>query len=368
MRTLLVTNDFPPRPGGIQAYCHALALGQPAGELVVYASSHEGDVAFDARQPFPVVRDRSTMLLPTPRVARAVAQVARAEGCDRVWFGATAPLALMAERLPVQRAVSCTYGHELGWAKVPGARQLLQKMARQVDVLTCLSAYTRDKLAQTLPAAQLALLPSGVDTSVFHPGAGDGVVRQRHGLASRPVVVCVSRLVPRKGQQRLIRALSLVQRRVPDAALLLVGGGPMLAELQSLVTQLGLDRHVVLTGEVPWEELPAHYAAGDVFAMPCHDRWRGVEVEGLGIVFLEASATGLPVVAGRSGGSPDTVLDGVTGHVIDGSSVPELAARLTDLLQDPARSAQFGQAGREWMLRDWQWDVLSGRLRELLAG
>ena len=368
MRTLLVTNDFPPRPGGIQAYCHALALRQPAGELVVYTSSWKGDAAFDAAQGFPVVRDRSRVLLPTPRVVRAVSDVARAEGCDRVWFGATAPLAWMARQLPVERAVACTMGHELGWAALPGARQALQRMASQVDVLTCLSAFTRDRLAKVMPAEKLAMLPSGVDTDVFRPDAGGGAIRERHGLGSRPVIVCVSRLVRRKGQDRLIKALSLVQQQIPDAALLLVGGGPLRPELTSLTEQLGLSRDVVLTGGVPWDELPAHYAAGDVFAMPCHDRHRGLEVEGLGIVFLEAAATGLPVVAGRSGGSPDTVQEGVTGHLVDGSSVQEVAARITGLLTDPVRAARMGQAGRSWMQADWQWEAMAARLRGLLAG
>jgi phosphatidylinositol alpha-1,6-mannosyltransferase len=180
--------------------------------------------------------------------------------------------------------------------------------------------------------------------------------------------VCVSRLVPRKGQDRLVRALPLVLKEVPDAALLIVGGGPAMPRLQRLVAELGLGRDVVLTGSVPWEELPAHYDAGDVFAMPCRDRLGGLEVEGLGIVFLEASATGLPVVAGRSGGSPDAVLDGVTGHVLDTTSVGELAFRLVPLLQHPHAAQQMGSAGREWVEREWRWDVLAARLRGLLAG
>jgi phosphatidylinositol alpha-1,6-mannosyltransferase len=368
MRTLVVTNDFPPRPGGIQAYVHGLASRQPDGEVVVYASSHPGAAAFDAVQPFPVFRDSSRVLLPTPRVRKAVRAVAEAEGCDRVWFGAMAPLALMAGGLGVERVVASSQGHELGWGVLPGARQLLHRMAAQVDVVTVLSGYTEGRLTRLLPGTALARLPSGVDTSVFRPGAGEGLVRERHGLASRPVVVCVSRLVPRKGQELLVRALPMIRREVPDAALLLVGGGPLLPRLTKLVADLGLSRDVVLTGEVPWEELPAHYAAGDVFAMPCRDRLRGLEVEGLGIVFLEAAATGLPVVAGRSGGSPDTVQDGVTGHLVDGSSPAEVASRLTALLLDPAGAAAMGARGRAWMESDWQWGVLAARLRGLLAG
>jgi len=180
------------------------------------------------------------------------------------------------------------------------------------------------------------------------------------------VVVCVSRLVPRKGQDVLIRAMPEVRRRVPDAQLLIVGGGPHQPALQQLSREMGVD--AVFTGSVPWEELPAHYDAGDVFAMPCRTRRGGLEVEGLGIVFLEASATGLPVVAGRSGGSPDAVLEGQTGHVVDGTSVAAVAAATADLLAAPDRAREMGAAGRRWVEREWRWDVLAQRLRALLAG
>ena len=368
MRTLVVTNDFPPRPGGIQAFVHSLAVRQPADEVVVYASSWKGTAAFDAAQPFPVVRDRASVLLPTPRALRAVREVARAEGCDRVWFGAAAPLGLLARGLGLSRAVASTHGHEVGWAMLPGTRQVLSRIGRQVDVVTYLGDYTRSRLAPALKGVRLEQLPSGVDTATFFPGSGGDVVRRRLGLESRPVVVCVSRLVPRKGQDILIRALPLVQQRVPDAALLIVGGGPSLPSLRKLAGSLGVADDVVLTGTVPWEELPAHYDAGDVFAMPCRSRLAGLEVEGLGIVFLEASATGLPVVAGRSGGSPDAVLDGVTGHVVDGTSVASVAERVAGLLEDPVRARAMGEAGREWVEKQWRWDVLAQRLRDLLAG
>jgi phosphatidylinositol alpha-1,6-mannosyltransferase len=367
VRTLVVTNDFPPRPGGIQAYVHSLAVRQPPGEVVVYASSWKGAAAFDAAQPFPVVRARTSVLLPTPRVLRAAREVARAEGCDRVWFGAAAPLGLLARGLDLSRSVASTHGHEVGWALAPGTRQVLSRIGRDVDVVTYLGEYTHARLKGAFRRTTMAPLPSGVDTTVFRPGAGGAEVRARHGLASRPVIVCVSRLVPRKGQDVLIKALPLVQQAIPDAALLIVGGGPALSGLRAQVAALGLERDVALTGSVPWEELPAHYDAGDVFAMPCRSRYAGLEVEGLGIVFLEASATGLPVVAGRSGGSPDAVLDGETGYLVDGTSVPEVAGRLVELLQDPELARKLGDAGREWVERAWRWDLLAQRLRGLLS-
>ncbi len=369
MRTLVVTNDFPPRPGGIQAFVASLARRQPDGEVVVYAPAWKGAPAYDAAQPFPVVRHPGTLMLPVPDVLRRARQVAAAEGCDRVWFGAAAPLALLAGPLDLARSVASTHGHEVGWAALPGSRQVLRRIGRQVDVVTYLGAYTRSRLAGAFgPRARLAPLPSGVDPEVFRPGAGGEQVRRRHGLADRPVVVCVSRLVPRKGQDVLISALPAVRARVPGAALLLVGGGPDAPRLRRLAAENGVADDVVLTGSVPWEELPAHYDAGDVFAMPCRSRFAGLEVEGLGIVFLEASATGLPVVAGRSGGSPDAVLDGVTGRLVDGMRVAEVADAVAGLLADPERSRAMGAAGREWVEREWRWDVLAARLRALLAG
>ena len=369
MTTLVVTNDFPPRPGGIQAYVHNLAVRQPAGELVVYASGWPGAAAFDADQPFEVVRHPGSLLLPTPGALRRVRAVARARECDRVWFGAAAPLGLLAGPLGLQRSVASTYGHEVGWARLPVSRQALRRIGREVDVVTYLAEYTRRRIAPALgPGARLEALPPGVDAQAFRPGSGGEQVRRAHGLSDRPVVVCVSRLVPRKGQDVLVRALPEVRRRVPGAVLLVVGGGPDAPRLHRLAAEHDVSDAVVLTGEVPWADLPAHYDAGDVFAMPCRTRRAGLDVEGLGIVYLEASATGLPVVAGRSGGAPDAVLDGVTGHVVDGRCVPEVARRVAELLADPERSRAMGEAGRAWVQRDWRWDVLAARLGSLLAG
>jgi phosphatidylinositol alpha-1,6-mannosyltransferase len=334
--------------------------------MVVYGPAWPGAGAFDAAQPFPVVRHPTSLMLPEPRVLRRARQIAATEGCDRVWFGAAAPLGLLAKPLALQRSVASTHGHEVGWAMLPGSRQVLRRIGRDLDVVTYLGDYTRARLAPLMP--RLEKLPSGVDTELFRPGAGGDEVRRLHGLADRPVVVCVSRLVPRKGQDVLIRALPAIRRRVPGAALLCVGGGPHLATLQRLARERDVAEAVVLTGSVPWEQLPAYYDAGDVFAMPCRTRRAGLEVEGLGIVFLEASATGLPVVAGRSGGSPDAVLDGTTGYVVDGTSVQAVAESVAGLLAEPERARAMGAAGRAWVEQEWRWDVLAGRLRALLAG
>ncbi|GAA2167599.1 glycosyltransferase family 4 protein [Actinomadura napierensis] len=372
-KTLVVTNDFPPRPGGIQAFVHGLAVRRPPGSVVVYAPAWKGAAAFDAEQPFPVVRHPGSLMLPEPGVLRRASALLRAERCDSVVFGAAAPLGLLApalRRRGARRIVGITHGHEAGWAALPVARSLLGRIGDGVDTLTYLGEYTRSRMARALSpaaAARMARLAPGVDETLFRAGAGGAEIRARHGLADRPVAVCVSRLVPRKGQDALIRAWPRVLAKVPDAALLLVGGGPYRAELERLAASEGVAGSVVFTGSVPWAELPAHYDAGDVFAMPCRTRRRGLDVEGLGIVYLEASATGLPVVAGDSGGAPDAVLDGETGVVVPGRSVPRVAGAVAGLLADPERARAMGRAGRAWVEREWRWDVQAARLDALLS-
>jgi phosphatidylinositol alpha-1,6-mannosyltransferase len=296
----------------------------------------------------------------------------REHGCTSVWFGAAAPLGLMApalRRAGARRLVATTHGHEAGWAQLPGARQLLRRIGEGTDTITYLGEYTRSRIAGVLTeaaAARMVQLPPGVDEKTFHPDSGGAEVRERLGLTDRPVVVCVSRLVPRKGQDTLVRAMPRILAAVPDAVLLVVGGGPYAAELRRLAASTGVAGSVRFTGPVPWSQLPAHYGAGDVFAMPCRTRRGGLDVEGLGIVYLEASATGLPVVAGDSGGAPDAVLEGETGWVVRGGDADQTADRVTALLLDPALRARMGERGRAWIEDRWRWDLLADRLRDLL--
>jgi phosphatidylinositol alpha-1,6-mannosyltransferase len=305
-------------------------------------------------------------------VLRRAKEIAKAHRCEAVWFGAAAPLALLAPTLRpggLQRAVACTHGHEVGWAMLPMTRSALRRIGRTMDVVTFVSRYTRSRVAAAFgPLAALEQLPAGVDTALFRPDPGArSAIRARYRLSDRPVISCVSRLVPRKGQDVLVRALPLIRRRVPYAVLLLVGGGPYEARLRRLAERAGVGDHVRLTGPVPWSELPAHHAVGDVFAMPCRTHGGGLDVEGLGLVFLEAAASGLPVVAGRSGGAPETVRPGETGTVVDGRDVAEVADAVADLLADPDLAAKYGAAGRNWMLRGWRWDQRAAALAQLLG-
>ncbi|MET8457837.1 glycosyltransferase family 4 protein [Streptomyces parvulus] len=368
-RTLIVTNDFPPARGGIETFVRELADRFPPDEVVVFtsAAAREGE-SF----PYPVTHHGARTLLPTPHAIAHAASVARRYGCDRVWFGAAAPLGLMAERLRhtagIRTAVATTHGHEVWWARTPCARSLLRRVGTGVDTVTWLGPSTRRPVEAALaPGTRTARLAPGVDADAFHPAVDGGPVRDRYGLGRRPVILCAARLVPRKGQDTLIRALPWVRRAVPDAVLLLVGDGPYAPELRRLALREGVLDAVVLAGGYPHRELPAFYAAADVFAMPCRTRRGGLEVEGLGIVYLEAAASGLPVVAGDSGGAPDAVREGRTGHVVEGRSVAATADRLIRLLRNPAEARAMGARGRAWVRAEWTWDRAHETLRGLLG-
>ena len=373
-RVLLVSNDFPPRRGGIQSYLQELVdhlVTDGTHTLMVYAPKWKGADEFDRAAAYQVVRHPGTLMLPVPDVAGRMRGLIKSTGAETVWFGAAAPLALMAplaRDAGVERAVASTHGHEVGWSMLPLARTALRRIGTGTDVVTYVSRYTRGRFASAFGSrAALEHLPPGVDTERFAPDeVARAELRARYRLGDRPVVVCVSRLVPRKGQDMLIRAMPAIRQRAPGAALVVVGGGPYRTSLQRLADRFGVGEHVVFTDGVPGDELPAHHAMADVFAMPCRTRGAGLDVEGLGIVYLEASATGVPVVAGRSGGAPETVRDGETGVVVDGWDVGAIAAAVSDLLADPVRAARMGEAGRRWVLDDWQWATRAKRLAGLL--
>ena len=373
-RTLLVTNDFPPRRGGIQSYLEQFVRRLTAAggeEVTVYAPRWKGSEDYDRAAPFRVVRHPTTLMLPEPTVDRRMRALIGDLGIETVWFGAAAPLALLAMRAReagATRVLASTHGHEVGWSMLPGARSALRRIGETVDVVTYVSRYTRGRFASAFgPYAGLEHLPPGVDTDRFRPDpAARARLRERHGLGERPVAVCVSRLVPRKGQDMLIKAWPRISGRVPGAALVIVGGGPHAEALLRLARENGAGADIIFTGGVPAEDLPGYYAMGDVFAMPCRTRGAGLDVEGLGIVFLEASASGVPVVAGNSGGAPETVLDGETGRVVDGRDLEEIIDTISVLLADPVAAGRMGAAGREWVSRDWNWAVHTERLAGLL--
>ena len=375
-RTLVITNDFPPRPGGIQTFGYEIVRRFDPESVTVLTSNWEGAAEFDAAQDFKIIRANTQTLVPSKSTLAMAREIVVAEDISRVLFGAAAPLGLLASslrKLGVKNIVGMTQGHETGWAMTPGTRQALRKIGNDTDYLTYISEYTHKKIAKALSpdaAARMRRIVPGVDVTEFSPanlGIGNQL-RAELGWMDRPVIVCVSRLMARKGQDELIRALPQVHRTTPNASLIIVGEGPYRKDLEHLVTKLGLAEFVHLTGKVSQKELPNWYAAGDIFAMPCRTRMGGWDVEGLGIVFLEGSATGLPVIVGDSGGAIDAVVDNETGYLVDGNNTSEIAQRISFLISNPDVAKRMGEAGRNWVTQEWTWDQNFKKLDGLLSG
>jgi phosphatidylinositol alpha-1,6-mannosyltransferase len=372
---LFVTNDFGPRAGGIETFVIGLIERRPFGTTIVYTSSQDGSESYDQqwkeKYGVVVIRDRAKILLPTPRVARNLARIIKAEKITVAAFGAAAPLGLLSasmKRAGVIKSIALTHGHEVWWAKVFPFNLAMKRIGSTVDLLTYLGDFTRNAISQSLTKkaiGQMVKIAPGIDVDHFSPQ--DSTQLRKHlGLENKKVIVSVGRLVHRKGQDRLIESMPKILEKIPDAHLLIVGQGPYLEHLARLVAINNLSEHVSFIGRIQYTELPEYICVGDVFAMPSRSRLAGLEVEGLGIVYLEASACGLPVVAGASGGAPDAVVEGVTGLVVDGKNLDEIAEAIVSLLKDPQTAQRMGSAGRQWIIDNWRWEIWASQFNKLL--
>ena len=370
MTSLLVTNDFPPKMGGIQSYLWELWRRLPAAETTVMTTPYSGDRAWDAGQPFRVVRRRAPVLMPTRALARDVDALAREVGADVIFLDPALPLGMLTARLGAAPVVVVLHGAEI---TVPGrlpTRPVLGRVLRSAAGVVAAGGYP---LAEAVHAAGRSLpslvVAPGVDAERFRPAvdvAEKLAARAALGLdADARIVLGASRMVPRKGFDVLIAALGRLPR---DVQLVLVGDGRDRPRLERLAAASSLSHRVKFLGRVSAEDLPLAHRAADVFAMLCRDRWGGLEAEGFGIVFLEAGASGLACVAGRSGGSHEAVVDGETGYVVDPRDVGEITSRLRRVLDDPELRGRLGAAARARAEAEWSYDRRVEPLARLAAG
>ena len=376
-KILLVTNDFGPRTGGIETFVIGLFERIPQHTVIVFTSQQGDTRAYDKYWldtfGVRVIRDKSKILLPSWRVTRAAKKIVADENIDIAIFGAAAPLGLMSAALRksgVKKIIALTHGHEVWWSKIFPFNLAMKRIGATVDHLTYLGEFTRSAIARTLSdksvRAMVKIAP-GIDTSHFivHPDAVQ--LRKNLALEEKKIIVSVGRLVHRKGQDKLIESLPAILKKIPNAHLLLVGDGPYRTHLERMVSKASLQAHVTFTGRVMYDKLPQYVSAGDIFAMPSRSRFFGLEVEGLGIVYLEASACAVPVIAGNSGGAPDAVIEGVTGLCVDGTDANQIAGAVVKILNDPALASRMGAAGREWIVDQWRWEIWSTKFNSLLV-
>jgi phosphatidylinositol alpha-1,6-mannosyltransferase len=374
--TLFITNDFGPRAGGIETFVHGLIERLPKGSVIVYTSAQLNSNEFDAKwlQDFgvEVIRDRSKILLPTPRVTMACQKILRERNLTRVAFGAAAPLGLMSRFLKsagAKKIVALTHGHEVWWAKVAPFSLLMRTMSKNIDAITYLGDYTKGEISKAISKndlGKLVQIAPGIDIDHFSP-VDSSNLRADLGLTDKSVIISVGRLVHRKGQDQLIASLPAIRAKIPNVHLVLVGVGPYQKHLEKLATKLKVTDCLTFIGRINYSELPKYICIGDIFAMPSRSRFFGLEVEGLGIVYLEASSCGLPVIGGKSGGAPDAVLIGESGLVVDGTSTLEIAEGCIELLSNPELCAVMGATGRQWIIDNWRWEIWATKYAALLA-
>lgn len=371
VRVLLITNDFGPRAGGIETFIEGLLGRLSQAQVTVFTSSQSQsenyDLTWKRNSGVNVIRDRSRILLPTPRVIASLRRIIREEEIELIWFGAAAPLGLSAKWLRlsgIKKIVALTHGHEVWWAKVPPFAWLLRFSARHIDNFGYLGSFTAKEISRAVPSEKLVQIAPGIDVEHFRPRGGE--LREKLKLSDGPVIVSVGRLVHRKGQDRLLEALPIIKREFPTITLLLIGEGPYRKELEGICKKLDLFENVKFLGRVSYEELPSYLSLGDFFVMPARSRLFGLEVEGLGIVYLEASACGLPVIVGNSGGAPDAVIHGETGFVVNGEDIEEIAERSLQLLKDEELRLNMSRQARVFVNKNWPWEIWSGEFNKIL--
>ncbi len=366
-RTLVITNDFGPRIGGIESFvtdvCRFLDH-----DVAVLTCRVPDSAAYDRGAGFPIFR-RDAVLLPTRSVTADAARLLRRFGADRVIFGAAAPLSLMAPALRAAGAtkiIGISHGHEIWWGRLPPSRALLRRMVAGLDHLTVISDFTAGELRSALPAAdgaKLIMMPPPVDPEVFRPDPGlvagrDGVVR----------CVAAARFVTRKGIDVLLRAWPAVRRRIgAGCELIIIGDGPQRQRLRALARRLGIADSIRWTGPLTRPQVADELRRADLFALPVRTRLGGLEPEGLGLIFAEASASGLPILVGDSGGAPETVRHGVTGYVLDPHDHDRWADRLVELIGDADLRRRMGSAGRAFASATFGADRVRATLRELIG-
>ena len=370
MTHLLVTNDFPPKVGGIQSYLFELWSRLDPDRFEVLTHAEAGSARFDAAQGFRVHRTTSQMLLPTRRLRTEIDHLAATMGASLVVLDPALPVGALGPSLAVPYAL-VLHGAEVAVpARLPIVAPRLRATIERAALIIAAGGYPlaeARRLARRLPPVQL--VPPGVDSSRFRPQDLEvsRAVRRRFALpAEGPLVLSVSRLVPRKGMDVLIEAAARLASTRPGLTVAIVGTGRDEKRLKRLIEKTSAP--VRLLGHVADADLPALTASADVCAMLCRDRWMGLEQEGFGIVFLEAAAARVACVAGRSGGAGDAVIDGETGLVVDRpGDVVAAAQGLARLLDDAGLRDRLASAGRDRAVRGFDYDLLSGTLASALA-
>ena len=368
-RHLLVTNDYPPKVGGIQNYLWELWRRLPEEQVTILTPDHGEASEFDREQGQLIVRNKRKVLLPTKALAAEINELANKVGAEIIVLDPALPLGHLGPALDMPYAI-VAHGAEITFpGRLPIAKRFLRRVILGADFVIAAGGYpAREVLRAAGQHVPTIEIPPGVDPTRFTPLDGDSRSerRQRFGLTDAPLVVGISRLVPRKGFDRAVQAVSLLRHKHENLQLAIAGGGRDAKRLERLARKVDLP--VTFLGRVDDSDMPSVFAMGDVFLMPCRNRWGGLEQEGFGIVFLEAAASGVPQIAGKSGGAHEAVDHGATGTIVDNpKNVDEIVEALDELLVSVDLREEMSLAGRNRVCESLSYDILALRLEEALS-
>lgn len=364
MKILLATNDFPPQVGGIQTYCYELAknLSLLGEEIVVLTPGVEGDLEFDQKQNFSIIRVRNKLSL-----YFTFFSVLKRERIERILVGHRANYARLASWANLLFKTSydiIVYGGEI---LLPGRRKSISKNFERAEKVITISNFTKERLIEIgIPEKKIAVIHPGVDPAKFNPERSSSEIRRRFNLENKRVILTVSHLVKRKGHHNVLKALPQVLEKVPHLIYLIVGKGKEEEALREMVRDLKLEDKVIFAEEIKEEEIPLYYTACDVFIMPSYQIKKKGDVEGFGIAYLEANACGKPVIGGRSGGVPDAIIDGETGLLVDPLNINQIAEALIKLLTNPELARRMGEKGRERIEKELNWQKVAEKIRGII--
>lgn len=381
MTILLVSQVFPPRPGGSGRWLWELYRRLTHARVHVVAGDVTGADAFDRNAPMPITRlplDFASWGVMKPRSAvqyargvTAIGTIARQCKADVIHCGKCLPEGLLGTAIAWRAGIPCTvyvHGEELALARTTRElRYWTMFVLRRAARIVANSDHSQRLLTREwhVPAEKIAVLHPGVDTSRFTPAPPDAALRRHFGWAGRSVVLTVGALQKRKGQDMMIRALPAIRAACPDVLYAIAGEGWERPYLEALARDCGVKDLVQFRGVPSDDELVPLYQQCDLFALA--NRAVGWDIEGFGIALIEAQAAGRPVIAGRSGGAPETTRDGVTGQVVDCETPAPLAAAVTSLLGAPDRRRQMGLNARQWAMEQFDWQVLAQSAGRLLT-
>ena len=376
MKLAFITQDFPPEIGGIQTYSYEIAkrLAPRCEDFIVVAPDKPDAQSIDSQLDFEVIRIKTKNTLLGYAAIPKVMQLLKRRKIDAVFHAQwqTLPISLRGKKRGLVNRV-CVAAHARELFFNPFSKQKIignwyenyrKKLIAQADFFIPVSQYTSDALGQMgIDESKRKVVINGTDPNFFFP-LNDQNLKEKYGCADKKILLTTTRLVERKGVDTVLRALPKVIREVPNIKYLIIGEGSFKTELQRIISELRLENYVEFVGRVPYDKLNEYYNLADVYAMP--SKAVMPDIEGFGIVFLEAGACEKAVVGTYTGGIPDAILHEETGLLVDEQNPSQLAEAITCLLADDALRTRMGRAGRARVLREANWDSVGERIFYLL--